>query len=149
MFGKRKAYKTVRPGQALNNRFHILKHKNSRMRANFKIVTVLLTLLAVFSCADSSDQRLEKGFLNPPDSARPGVYWYFMDGNLSKESITKDLVSMKEAGIGYVVYLEVNVGVPAVKSISSARSGKICSAMPSSVSVSAYSSRWVPDRVVW
>lgn len=112
MFGKRKAYKTVRPGQALNNRFHILKHKNSRMRANFKIVTVLLTLLAVFSCADSSDQRLEKGFLNPPDSARPGVYWYFMDGNLSKESITKDLVSMKEAGIGYVVYLEVNVGVP-------------------------------------
>ena len=55
---------------------------------------------------------LENGFRNPPDSARPGVYWYFMDGNLSKKSMTKDLESMVKAGIGYVVFLEVNVGVP-------------------------------------
>jgi hypothetical protein len=35
-----------------------------------------------------------------------------MDGNLSKEGITKDLESMKRAGIGYVIFLEVNVGIP-------------------------------------
>ncbi|GAA4799225.1 hypothetical protein GCM10023231_30010 [Olivibacter ginsenosidimutans] len=35
-----------------------------------------------------------------------------MDGNLSKEGMTKDLESMKQAGIGSVVFLEVNVGVP-------------------------------------
>lgn len=34
---------------------------------------------------------LRSGFLNPPDSARPGVYWYFMDGNLSKKGMKKDL----------------------------------------------------------
>jgi hypothetical protein len=56
--------------------------------------------------------KLEKAFLHPPDSARPGVYWYFMDGNLSREAMTKDLESMKKAGLGYLVYLEVNVGVP-------------------------------------
>ena len=50
--------------------------------------------------------------MNPPDSARPGVYWYFMDGNLSKEAMTKDLEAMRTAGIGYLVYLEVNVDVP-------------------------------------
>ena len=50
--------------------------------------------------------------MNPPDSARPGVYWYFMDGNLSKEAMTKDLESMRAVGIGNVVYMEVNVGVP-------------------------------------
>ena len=55
---------------------------------------------------------LEMGFKDPPDDYRPGVYWYFMDGNLSKRSITKDLESMKKAGIGYVTFLEVNVGVP-------------------------------------
>ena len=59
-----------------------------------------------------SDDPLKKGFLNPPDSARPGVYWYFMDGNTTKEAMTGDLESMKTAGIGYVVFLEVNVGVP-------------------------------------
>ncbi|MDR3627839.1 MAG: glycosyl hydrolase [Ignavibacteriaceae bacterium] len=57
-------------------------------------------------------RNLKKNFISPPDSVKPGVYWYFMDGNLSKEEITGDLESMKEAGIGSVLFLEVNVGVP-------------------------------------
>jgi len=55
---------------------------------------------------------LADSFLHPPDSARPGVYWYFMDGNLSREAMTADLESMKKVGIGNLVFLEVNVGVP-------------------------------------
>ncbi|MHC4322980.1 MAG: glycosyl hydrolase, partial [Planctomycetota bacterium] len=35
-----------------------------------------------------------------------------MDGNLDGEEMVKDLESMKEAGIGNLVFLEVNVGVP-------------------------------------
>ncbi|MDR3194545.1 MAG: glycosyl hydrolase [Tannerella sp.] len=57
-------------------------------------------------------QIVRENFLSPPDASRPGVYWYFMDGNLSKDAITADLESMKEAGIGHVLFLEVNVGVP-------------------------------------
>lgn len=57
-------------------------------------------------------EKLKKSFLNPPDSVRPGVYWYFMDGNLSHDAITADLESMKKAGIGNLVFLEVNVGIP-------------------------------------
>ncbi|MCL4177086.1 MAG: hypothetical protein KJ072_04985 [Verrucomicrobia bacterium] len=53
-----------------------------------------------------------RGFVDPPDSARPGVYWYFMDGNLSREGMTRDLESMIAAGLGHLVFLEVNVGVP-------------------------------------
>ena len=60
----------------------------------------------------SAQDDLAAGFQAPPDSARPGVYWYFMDGNLSREGMTADLESMKEAGIGNLVFLEVNVGVP-------------------------------------
>lgn len=60
----------------------------------------------------SGIEALRKGFLSPPDWAKPGVYWYFMDGNLSEEGMTKDLESMREAGIGHVLFLEVNVGVP-------------------------------------
>jgi len=55
---------------------------------------------------------LKEGFLNPPDTSRPGVYWYFMDGNADRKGITGDLEAMKEAGIGYVLFLEVDVGVP-------------------------------------
>jgi hypothetical protein len=56
--------------------------------------------------------QLKKGFVSPPDSAKPGVYWYIMDGNLDREGIKADLESMKEAGIGYALFLEVNVGIP-------------------------------------
>jgi hypothetical protein len=53
---------------------------------------------------------LAEDFLNPPDSARPGVYWYFLDGNLNGEEMTADLESMKAAGIGNLVFLEVDIG---------------------------------------
>ncbi len=62
--------------------------------------------------ADTDLNRLRQGFASPPESSRPGVYWYFMDGNLSKAAMTADLESMKEAGIGNLVFLEVNVGIP-------------------------------------
>lgn len=55
---------------------------------------------------------LENVFDKPPHEALPGVYWYFMDGNISKEGMTKDLEAMKRAGIEHLIYLEINVGVP-------------------------------------
>lgn len=57
-------------------------------------------------------EKLKVGFLNPSDDARPGVYWYFMDGNLSREGMTVDLEAMKKAGIGSVIFLEINLGIP-------------------------------------
>ncbi len=55
---------------------------------------------------------MKNRFLDPPDSARPGVYWYFMDGNLSAKEMTADLESMKAAGLGNLVFLEVDIGMP-------------------------------------
>ena len=55
---------------------------------------------------------LSKNFLIPPNSTRPGVYWYFMDGNQNRDEMTADLEAMARAGIGKVVFLEVNIGVP-------------------------------------
>ncbi len=74
------------------------------------VITTLLT--GCFNSNKNFKQQLKADFLNPPNSARPGVYWYFMDGNLSKEGMTADLESMKKAGLGHLVFLEVNVGVP-------------------------------------
>ena len=30
---------------------------------------------------NSESSSLKEGFLSPPQSAKPGVYWYFLDGN--------------------------------------------------------------------
>ena len=84
-----------------------------------KHLSIILAIVALMGCVrerggeDSTTvATLAENFLSPPADARPGVYWYFMDGNLSREGITKDLEAMRDAGIGYVVFLEVNVGVP-------------------------------------
>lgn len=76
-----------------------------------------LISLAALACGPGpsgtkTSDPLAAGFADPPDSARPWVYWMWMDGNLTREGITADLEAMRDAGLGGVVICEVNVGVP-------------------------------------
>lgn len=81
------------------------------IRKTFSYLMILFCFIAT-SCTTSPTSDLKESFKNPPDSAKPGVYWYFMDGNLSRGEMTKDLESMKEAGISHLIFLEVGIGVP-------------------------------------
>jgi hypothetical protein len=42
---------------------------------------------------------LERGFDDPPASARPRVWWHWMNGNITKEGIQRDLDWMHRVGI--------------------------------------------------
>jgi hypothetical protein len=55
---------------------------------------------------------LERDFLKPPDESRPWVYWFWLNGNITKEGITADLEAMKQAGIRGVLIMEVDQGTP-------------------------------------
>lgn len=57
-------------------------------------------------------QTLADNFEKPGVENQAWVYWFVMDGNLSREGIKADLEAMKRAGIGGVIFLEVNVGIP-------------------------------------
>ncbi|WP_184546553.1 glycosyl hydrolase [Mucilaginibacter sp. FT3.2] len=76
------------------------------------IASCFIAFLLGLSAPYAQVNNLQAGFVHPPDSAKPGVYWYFMDGNMSARSITEDLEAMKKAGIGNLIFLEVNVGIP-------------------------------------
>jgi len=71
------------------------------------IITFCLLMLSIASAAGLHDE-----FRNPPDSAKPWVYWINMDGHFTKEGITADFEAMKEAGIGGMIHMDVDVGVP-------------------------------------
>jgi hypothetical protein len=43
---------------------------------------------------------LQETFLNPPESAKPLTWWHWIDGNVTKPGITRDLEAMKRAGLG-------------------------------------------------
>lgn len=51
----------------------------------------------LMGCA-AADKR-ETGFVTPPLSVQTGTYWYWIEGNISKEGVEKDLEAMKAAGI--------------------------------------------------
>ena len=53
-------------------------------------------------------QSLAAEFRHPPNSARPWVYWFWINGNISKEGITADLEAMRASGIGGVLWMEVS-----------------------------------------
>ena len=43
---------------------------------------------------------LEQAFTHPPESTQPRCYWYWMDGQITKDGLTRDLEAMKRVGIG-------------------------------------------------
>ncbi len=72
------------------------------------IIVVMLLVTSLPAWAGS----LADDFRNPPPATRPWVYWFFMDGNISRAGITADLEAMQQAGIGGVILMEVDVGIP-------------------------------------
>ena len=69
--------------------------------AGKKNITSIDTLQPEFTAATD----LEAGFLAPPDYAAPRVYWWWLEGNISKTGILSDLREMKNAGIrGAIVF---------------------------------------------
>jgi hypothetical protein len=62
----------------------------------------LMALLPFSAMADTAD-----AFRTPPDSARPWSFWFWINGNISREGITADLEAMAKAGIGGVLIMEV------------------------------------------
>jgi len=64
---------------------------------------VLLFVLSAGLCsAQTIRDPLQTGFEYPPESARPRVWWHWMDNNISKEGIRLDLEWMHRAGLGGV-----------------------------------------------
>jgi hypothetical protein len=84
-------------------------HTNRSCNLQFLQIPALIILLCILpvsllvlnSCsADPHSGRLARDFLDPPESAKPWVFWYWMNACVSKEGITADLEAMKRAGIG-------------------------------------------------
>jgi hypothetical protein len=62
----------------------------------------------------SSDVNLEEGFAHPPESAKPRVWWHWMNGNISKEGIKLDLDWMHSVGVGGFDAIDASLSTPQV-----------------------------------
>jgi (4-O-methyl)-D-glucuronate---lignin esterase len=80
---------------------------------NKRLFAVLMAVCLAASCtAPKKLDPLAAGFVKPPDSARPWVYWFWLNSNITRAGITADLEAMKRVGIGGVLIMEVDQGAP-------------------------------------
>jgi len=61
---------------------------------------LVLAIGAGLAYAQSAGDSLKSGFENPPNGARPRVWWHWMNGNITKEGIQLDLEWMHRVGLG-------------------------------------------------
>ena len=64
--------------------------------------------------AETGRAQLIEGFANPPSSARPRVWWHWMNGNITEEGLTRDLEWMHRIGIGGVQTFDINLTTPQI-----------------------------------
>ena len=68
--------------------------------------------MAASTFGQSSSTSLEDGFKTPPNSAKPRVWWHWMNGNITKEGIKLDLEWMNRVGIGGFQNFDASLGTP-------------------------------------
>ncbi|MEN9908627.1 MAG: hypothetical protein RLZZ540_1776 [Bacteroidota bacterium] len=79
------------------------------------IVSLFSLMLACNgSYAQDKINTLSNGFSNPPNSAKPRVWWHWMNGNISKDGIAKDLAWMNRIGIGGFMNFDAAMMTPQI-----------------------------------
>ena len=76
------------------------------------IVLMALTSLLPSMFAQKPPASMEDGLKNPPDSAKPRVWWHWMNGNITKEGIKLDLEWMHRVGIGGFQNFDASLTTP-------------------------------------
>ena len=75
-----------------------------------------LFIVALCACAclsgAASSVPLESGFQQPADEYKPWTWWHWMNGHVTRESITRDLEEMKRSGLGGFGLWNTHEGIP-------------------------------------
>lgn len=74
----------------------------------------MLAVLVMSSAGVYAQTTLQRDFQTPPSSAKPRVWWHWMNGNITKEGIQKDLEWMSRVGIGGFQNFDANLFTPVV-----------------------------------
>jgi hypothetical protein len=80
----------------------------------FRMALIAATVLTSSLALAEEPVSLEAGFQDPPSSARPRVWWHWMNGNVTIDGIDKDLDWMSRIGIGGLQNFDANLATPQI-----------------------------------
>jgi hypothetical protein len=76
------------------------------------LVTLITPRSIVLSMSLPEQKFSAESFLSPPSSSGAYTWWHWMNGNITKTGITKDLEAMKAVGIAGFQMFEAGSGIP-------------------------------------
>src|ERR1700760_876773 len=82
-----------------------------------RLLSISIALLAVgtgSAWSQGSADPMRSGFENPPNGARPRVWWHWMNGNITQEGIQADLEWMHRVGLGGFQNFDAALATPPV-----------------------------------
>jgi hypothetical protein len=85
--------------------------------SRWRLLSAVATIASIGALAvlgQTQGDPLLRGFQNPPESAKPRVWWHWMSGNITKEGIKADLEWMKRAGIGGFQNFDAGLNSPQI-----------------------------------
>lgn len=81
----------------------------------FRFLFVVCVFLCLGSCSSRiTKEKLYKSFQDPPAAAQPRVWWHWMNGNITKDGIYKDLSWMKRSGIAGFMNFDAGLATPQI-----------------------------------
>ncbi|WP_297094776.1 glycosyl hydrolase [uncultured Draconibacterium sp.] len=78
------------------------------------IASLLFVQCEQDSGLQNQNVNLEEEFINPPNEAQPRVWWHWMNGNVTKDGIQKDLEWMHRNGIGGFQNFDAGMTTPKI-----------------------------------
>lgn len=80
-----------------------------------KLLVSTSALLFVFTCfSQVKNDSIFANFQSPPNAAKPRVWWHWMNGNITKDGIRKDLEWMHRVGIGGFQNFDAALATPQI-----------------------------------
>ncbi|MEP6847083.1 MAG: glycosyl hydrolase, partial [Panacibacter sp.] len=74
----------------------------------------ILSVAGFSQTTNASKDTLYKSFITPPNAAQPRVWWHWMNGNITKDGIAKDLEWMHRVGIGGFQNFDAALATPQI-----------------------------------
>jgi hypothetical protein len=78
------------------------------------LASTAMATVAQAEGAPAAASSLEDGFQTPPNSARPRVWWHWMNGNITKDGIRKDIEWMSRIGVGGLQNFDAQLMTPQI-----------------------------------
>lgn len=87
-------------------------YERTVMKKSIALLLGLSCCFGLYAQQNNPYGQLKEGFVCPPDDARPRVWWHWMNGNITRDGLMKDMDWMHSSGVRGFHIFDANFATP-------------------------------------